>query len=134
MTPKTSNNPRVSHSPLELLLLYDGDCGFCRKWVGRWKDLTGGRVLYKPYQEAASGFPEIDSRRFTQSLQLILPTGEVLQGAEAVFKCLEGVVYLRWLSWSYSHVPGFAGLSEWFYRKTADNRHRTWMNKPCCKH
>jgi predicted DCC family thiol-disulfide oxidoreductase YuxK len=133
-TSKNLNRPRVSNLPPKPLLLFDGDCGFCRKWVGRWKALTGDRVLYEPYQEAASRFPEIDPRRFTQSVQLVQPDGEVLQGAEAVFKSLESVIYLRWLTWSYGRVPGFAGLSEWFYRKVAENRGRVWMKKPCCKH
>jgi lipase maturation factor 1 len=133
MASKNSNRPRASNPPLKPLLLYDGNCGFCRKWVGRWKALTGDQVFYEPYQEAVSRFPEIDPQRFTQSLQLILPNGEVLQGAEAVFKSLESVIYLRCLNWSYDHVPGFSGLSEWFYRKVADNRNRVWMNKACCK-
>lgn len=131
---KKSNKPRVSNLPLKPILLYDGNCGFCRKWVGRWKILTKDKVLYEPYQEAAPRFPEIDPLRFKHSVQLIQPDGEVLQGAEAVFKSLESVIYLRWLIWSYGLVPGFAGLSEWFYRKVAENRNRVWMNKPCCKH
>ncbi len=134
MVRKNSSELQVSNRPLKPLLLYDGDCGFCRKWIGRWKALTGDRVFYEPYQEAAARFPEIDPRRFTESLQLIQPDGGVLQGAEAVFKSLEGVIYLRWLNWGYGRVPGFAGLSEWVYRKVAENRHRVWMNKACCKH
>jgi|SRR5665213_1472744 len=131
---KKINKSRVSNLPSKPLLLYDGNCGFCRKWVGRWKVLTGNQVLYEHYQEAASRFPEIDPQRFTQSVQLIQSDGEVLQGAEAVFKSLESVIYLRWLNWSYGRVPGFVGLSEWIYRKVAENRHRSWMNRACCKH
>jgi predicted DCC family thiol-disulfide oxidoreductase YuxK len=130
---KNLNKLQVSNSPLKPLLLYDGNCGFCRKWVGRWRALTRDQVLYEPYQEAAPRFPEIDPQRFTQSLQLILPNGEVLQGAKAVFKSLENIIYLRWLIWSYDHVSCFSGLSEWFYRKVAENRHRVWMNRVCCK-
>jgi predicted DCC family thiol-disulfide oxidoreductase YuxK len=131
---KNLNKPRVSNRPPSPLLLYDGNCGFCRKWVGRWKALTGDQVLYEPYQEAASRFPEIEPQCFTQSLQLIQPNGEVLQGAEGVFKSLECVFYLRPLNWSYGHVPGFAAFAEWLYRKVAENRNRVWMNKRCCKH
>jgi predicted DCC family thiol-disulfide oxidoreductase YuxK len=131
---KKPNELRVSNLPQTPLLLFDGDCGFCRQWVGRWKGLTGDRVQYEPYQKAANRFPEIDPQRFTQSLQLIQTDGVVLQGAEAVFKSLQSVFYLRWLAWSYLHIPGFMGLSEWGYRKIAKNRHRVWMSKACCKH
>jgi len=133
-TIKNLNGLWVSTPPTKPLLLYHGYCSFCRKWAGRWRVLTKGQIFYEPYQEAVSRFPEIDPSRFTQSLQLILSNGKVLQGAEAVFKSLESVIYLRWLIWSYGHVPGFAELSEWGYRKIAENRHRAWMKKPCCKH
>jgi predicted DCC family thiol-disulfide oxidoreductase YuxK len=32
------------------LLIFDGDCGFCRIWVEYWKRLTGDLVAYGPYQ------------------------------------------------------------------------------------
>ena len=32
------------------LLLYDGDCGFCRLWVSRWRGITGEHVDYEPFQ------------------------------------------------------------------------------------
>jgi len=128
-----SGYPKVSHPPVKPLILFDGYCGFCRKWVGWWRALTGDRVLYEPYQEAGPRFPEIDPQRYTQSLQLVQPDGLVLQGAEAVIQSLEGIFYLRWLSWAYRHVPGFSILSEWLYRKVAENRHRVWMNTACCK-
>ncbi len=38
-------------------LVFDGDCGICRYWVTYWRELTGGRVDYRPYQEAAADFP-----------------------------------------------------------------------------
>jgi predicted DCC family thiol-disulfide oxidoreductase YuxK len=131
---KKPNALRVSNLPPKPLVLFDGDCGFCRQWVGRWKALTADQVLYEPYQKASDRFPEIDPQRFTRSLQLIETDGLVSQGAEAVFKSLQSVFCLRWLRWCYVHVPGFAGVSEWGYRKIAENRHRVWLSKPCCKH
>ncbi|MCZ6572672.1 MAG: dual specificity protein phosphatase family protein, partial [Planctomycetota bacterium] len=41
------------------LLVFDGDCGFCRRWVERWKRETGDRVAYTPYQEVGDRFPGI---------------------------------------------------------------------------
>jgi predicted DCC family thiol-disulfide oxidoreductase YuxK len=124
---------KVSNFPSKPVLLFDGDCGFCRKWVGRWRALTGDRVSYEPYQEASSRFPEIDPERYKRSLQLVQTDGQVLQGAEAVFTSLKVVIYLRWLSWGYDFVPGVSWLSEWCYRKVAENRNRVWMNSACCK-
>ena len=33
------------------LLVFDGECPFCRAWVDYWKRLTGDRIDYAPYQE-----------------------------------------------------------------------------------
>jgi hypothetical protein len=54
-------------------LVFDGDCGICRSWVSYWERLTNGRVIYRPYQEAAAEFPTIGSqcrsRVFDQSAE-----------------------------------------------------------------
>ena len=36
--------------------VFDGDCGICRTWVDYWRQLTGDKVAYRPYQEAAAAF------------------------------------------------------------------------------
>src|SRR4029077_5432911 len=48
--------------------------------------------------------------------------GSVLSGAEAVFRSLRCRSSKRWLAWSYEHVPGFAPISESFYKIIASNR------------
>ena len=32
------------------VLVFDGECGFCRVWVEYWKRLTGERVEYVAFQ------------------------------------------------------------------------------------
>ena len=51
-------------SEVRATLVYDGDCEICRYWVEYWKRQTGGRVVYRPYQEAASDFPTIKLEDF----------------------------------------------------------------------
>ncbi len=113
----------VGEPPEKPLLLFDGDCGFCRRWVERWKSLTGDRVDYAPSQEAGSRFPEISAEEFRRSVQLVLPDGRVFEGAEAVFVSLSFAPRRKWLLAVYRNVPGFAPVSEAAYRLIA--RHRT---------
>ena len=113
---------RVAQPPAKPLLIYDGLCGFCRRWIERWKGETGDAVDYAPSQEVAARFPEIPAEVFARSVQLVLPTGVVLEGAEAVFQSLaiapSGGLALH----LYRSVPGFAAASEWAYDRVA--RHR----------
>jgi predicted DCC family thiol-disulfide oxidoreductase YuxK len=109
-------------SPVRPLLVFDGDCGFCRSWIARWQRVTGERVAYAPYQEVASSYPDIPRERFAHAVQLIEPDGRQSEAAKAVFRSLayadRGAVPL----WLYEHIPGFAPASEWAYRLVARNR------------
>ena len=51
------------------LLVYDGDCGFCRRWIDRWKILTGDKVDYAPFQEAAKRFHHIPKKKFQEAVR-----------------------------------------------------------------
>ncbi len=104
------------------LLVYDGECRFCCVWIEYWKCLTGDRVDYIPFQEAASQIPEIPLVKFQTSVQLILPDGQVLSGAHAVFQTLASAPGKGWMLWLYRRIPGVPQVSEWFYRVVAAHR------------
>src|SRR5713226_3893513 len=97
------------------LLVYDGDCAFCRFWIDDWKDLTEGRVAFAPYQEVAGQFPQIPVANFRRSVQLIMPDGAVFAGAEAVFRTLAHNPRKKWMLGTYEHIPGVAPVSESSY-------------------
>jgi predicted DCC family thiol-disulfide oxidoreductase YuxK/uncharacterized membrane protein YphA (DoxX/SURF4 family) len=124
-----SQELRVQSPPSKPLLVFDGDCQFCRRWIARWKNATGDAVDYIPFQDesVASQFPEIPREDFEQAVHLILPDGSVSRGAEAVFGSLaEGGSY-RWLLRLYRKAPTFADLSELLYDEVA--LHRTALSK-----
>jgi predicted DCC family thiol-disulfide oxidoreductase YuxK len=96
-------------------LVYDGDCGICRYWVDYWKDWTGESVDYRTYQEAAADFPMIPLEAFQQAIQLIEPDGHVYSSAAATFRVLRRAPGRAAWWWCYSHLPGFAKISEFAY-------------------
>jgi predicted DCC family thiol-disulfide oxidoreductase YuxK len=104
------------------LLIFDGRCGFCRQWVEYARQITGDRVSYAPFQEAAGSFPQIPYQRFTQAVQLILPDGRTFSAAEAVFRTLAFDPSREWMLSVYHSVPGAAAVCEFAYRTVA--RHR----------
>jgi lipase maturation factor 1 len=121
---------RVPNPPPKPLLVYDGDCDFCKLWIARWREETAEAVEYQPLQEAAARFPEVPREEFERAVKFIEPDGQVWSGAAAVYRSLGGGG--RPLNrWSYDHVPGFAAASEFAYRFIAGHRelaHRvTWL-------
>ncbi|WP_241758953.1 lipase maturation factor family protein [Pyxidicoccus parkwayensis] len=105
------------------LVLFDGDCGFCRRWVARWQLNTRGRVRFEPgrwWLRMALGIRRADMKR---AMQLVEPSGRVSQGAEAVF---------RMLAWSPRRgtrvaarlglLPGVLHVARGIYAIVARNR------------
>ena len=115
----------VANRPARPLLVFDGDCGFCRTWVARWRRAVGERIDYEPYQTAAARFPAMPRRQFRDAVQLIMPDGDVFQGAEAVLRSLALApdrAAFRWWLIAYATVPGCRPVADWTYRWVAGHR------------
>lgn len=108
--------------PDQPLVIFDGHCGFCRIWIDYWKALTADRIAYAPSQEVGSEYPQIPAEEFGKSVQLVMPSGDVLRGARAVFVTLTYAPGMAWLLKAYEHVPGFAPATEAAYRWIAAHR------------
>ena len=113
---------RVSNPPPKPLIIWDGECLFCRRWIERWKEITGDQVDYETSQNIGDRFREVPQGEFERSVILIEPDGTISRGAAAVFRSLRCRTSKKWLAWSYERVPGFAALSESFYKMIAANR------------
>ncbi len=115
---KHNGPPRVRLPPSRPIVIYDRDCGFCRRSVARWQARTGDRVRYLPFQLpgllARFAIPRADARR---SVQLVLPDGRRFEGAAAVFRAL-GTPAAR-----LGRLPLVLPIAERIYRWIA--RHRT---------
>src|SRR5262245_5696036 len=107
-----SGPPASSPASDRPLLVYDGECGFCRRWIERARRRTADRVDYRPFQVAAApvpgpapgseGGPPADPRvqfpidaDFRRSVYLFEPraagapgAGRVTRAAEAAFRTL----------------------------------------------
>lgn len=104
------------------VLVYDGDCDFCSGQVRYWQRLTGAAIEYRPYQEAAAEYPQIEPQDFARSIQLLMPDGTRYSGAAAAFHVSAAGGRPAGLRASRL-LPGFAALAEAAYRLTS--RHRT---------
>lgn len=114
---------RVAAPPAKPVLVFDGDCTFCRRWIARWRQSTGEAVEYLAFQEPARAvrYPELSIDRLKRAVHLVDVDGRVTSGAEAVFRSLERSGTRVW-PWAYHAIPGFAPATEWFYRLVADHR------------
>jgi predicted DCC family thiol-disulfide oxidoreductase YuxK len=107
------------------LVLYDGDCGFCRRWVARWQARTQGRIRFLAARPLLRGLFGISRRETRRAMQLIEPGGAVFRGAEAALRMLlfsprRGT---RWAA-RLGLLPGVRAVAKGLYRVIAS--HRPW--------
>jgi len=104
------------------LLLWDGECSFCRAWVERGRHRIGERIEWATYQEAGHRVPSVPREQLARAVHLVEPGGRISRGAEAVFRALAlapaggGALAL------YRYLPGFAAISEGCYAWIAAHR------------
>jgi len=122
--------PAVLDRPI---LIYDGACRFCRYWIRRWHRSTGERVLYRPFQSVAARFPQLARQSFEEAVQLVLPSGRVESGADAVFLTLEKASPHHRRFRSLRRMPGFMQMARWAYRFISRHRALFWSFYHVCR-
>ena len=103
-------------------LIWDGQCGFCRRSV-EWVKARDADNVFRvvAFQDAPS--PPMTAQlyeRARQAVQVVLPDGRVLEAGAASIYILERIGYRRIAG--AMKVRLFRGLVEWGYRRVANNR------------
>lgn len=115
---------KVAAQPERPLLLFDGDCRFCRRWATRWRNATGDAVYYLPFQDerVAQWFPEISTDALSEKIHLVEPDGSVHTGAKAAVRALAVAPQKKWLRWVFEKIPLVEVAAERVYGFVARNR------------
>ncbi|WP_224362457.1 lipase maturation factor family protein [Hyalangium versicolor] len=108
---------------MQPLVLYNGACGFCRKWVRRWEVRTAGRVRFRPAGPLLLRLLGISAQEMKRGMQLIEPTGRRSQGAEAAFRVLRhSPRFGTRLVAGLGLLPGLRAVARGVYRLIASHR------------
>jgi acetyl esterase len=102
------------------VLVFDGSCVFCRRWVQRLSMLDrSGRLVLLPLQDpdatTVTGQP---LERLRMAVHLVRPDGMVFAGAAAAGEAFR---YLRggWLVHRVLSIPGVMPIAERLYARIA---------------
>ncbi|MEI8292696.1 MAG: DCC1-like thiol-disulfide oxidoreductase family protein [bacterium] len=105
------------------LVVYDGGCAFCSKWIGKSARVTSDSIDYLPSAQAARLFPQIPGNEFERAVQLIRPDGSRCSGAEAVFEVgAPHSLVARFLLRAYRRGGILRAVVDFAYRFIAANR------------
>ena len=114
-------------------LIYDGDCGFCRRQIEFVDRLDAGDVIeFEPFQEADLARYGISRAEAEEAMQLVSPSGNVWAGAEAARELFRTLPRTRPLAWLFK-LPGVMFVAKHIYRFIARRRHRFGCESDVCQ-
>ncbi len=107
------------------VLVYDGFCGFCRRWVDRLErwGLRGVDLVPSQHRQERSDLPVISDDQVDREMVMVLPDGRVLGGGDAMSALWRLVPRLRVVAWLLG-LPGISRLRDLGYRWVAARRRR----------
>lgn len=110
--------------PMSPTLIFDGQCGICRRSVAVLKRWDREQVLrFVPFQdERAVREFGIALPALAAAMHLVLPDGRVFTGADAAPPLLRMLPGKRWLAWLF-RMPGVLPLARRVYAWIAARRH-----------
>jgi predicted DCC family thiol-disulfide oxidoreductase YuxK len=117
------------------VVLYDGNCAFCRRWIERlrrWDRNDSLDTLPAAERHELAGLPPIDDASLDRAMHLVTPDGRVHAGGRAVAEVARYLPMGR-LVHRILHLPGISGLLDAGYRAVAARRHRPSCGSPDCR-
>ncbi len=120
------NLPRPGDRPESAVVIFDGQCQFCRAQVqrlARWDSRAHLAFvsLHDPW--VAEHYPDLTHEQLMDEMYVIPSTGERYHGAGA-FRYLTRQLPRLWLLAPLLHIPFSLPLWQWGYRWVAKQRYR----------
>jgi predicted DCC family thiol-disulfide oxidoreductase YuxK len=106
------------------VVLYDGQCGFCSRWVKRWERTLARRG----FETASLDEPWVAEKlkrpheELVTDIRLLTASGQLISGAD-VYLYVARRIWWAWPFYAVFSLPGFNRLIHAGYRWFARNRH-----------
>lgn len=114
------------HRPGSDVVIYDGQCRFCRGQVERLAQFDRrGRLSFLSLHDprVTERFPDLTHEQLMEQLYLIEPGGDRHAGAAAI-RYLSRKLPLLWPLAPFLHVPASLPVWQWLYQQVARRRYR----------
>jgi len=111
----------TQYPPTKNILIWDGDCGFCKFWKTRWQQKTEDKVDFETYQNSSHKFNDIPLKEFKKASRLIEVDGKIYSGPDSAYRSLWHAGNKRWHE-IYNSSSLFEYISDHGYNHIAKNR------------
>lgn len=112
-------------------VLYDGECGFCFRWVHLWEKVIRRRgFALKDLQSAwTDGGLQISQQHLLDDIRVLTRAGQLKSGADAYLFVAERI-WWAWPLYAIFQLPGFNWVLWSGYRWFNRNRYRVSRHCP----
>ena len=113
-------------------VLYDADCGFCRRGIARFEQTLKRRGFGVAALQAdwVRDRLRLEDDDLLADIRLLLPDGSTLAGADVYRYCMRRI-WWAWPLWLFSVLPVKRKLFDWAYRRFARNRYCLLADARC---
>jgi predicted DCC family thiol-disulfide oxidoreductase YuxK len=117
--------PDPSEKPGCDVVIWDGQCNFCRTQVRRLHSLDSGRLAYLSLHDerVRALCPNLTDAQLMEQMWVITSDGRQFGGADAGKYLSRHLPRLWWL-FPLLHLPGSMPFWRWIYRRVAVTRYR----------
>lgn len=125
--------PKPQDHPQADIVIFDGNCQFCRRQVERLKWLDGrDRLAFISLHDpmVAEKFPDLSHDQLMKEMYVIDRHGKRYAGASSIRYFSRRLPLLWWLA-PLIHVPGTLPIWKWLYQQVAQRRYM--FNRPTCE-
>ena len=126
--------PSPAELPAADVVIFDGQCRFCRRQVERiFRADSGGRLAFVSLHDplVAERWPDLSHDQLMNEMTIIDRRGKRHGGAGA-FKYLTRRLPRWWALAPIMHFPGVMPIARWAYRQIAKRRYR-WGKIDSCE-
>ena len=124
MSMPMSTETRLAQGVVRGVILYDGQCGFCSRWVKYWEGTLGRRgfeiaSLDEPWVAEEINMPH---EELLTDIRLLTSDGQLISGAD-VYLYVTRRIWWAWPFYAIFSLPGFNRLIHVGYKWFARNRY-----------
>lgn len=116
-----------------MLLIYDGDCGFCTTSANWYARRAGSDASIEMWQALDLGALGLTAEQTSSSVWFQAEDGSLSSGADACAHAMQAVPSPWRITGHLLALPGVIHLARVIYPLIAKNRHRLPGGTPACK-
>jgi predicted DCC family thiol-disulfide oxidoreductase YuxK len=110
----------------KIIVLYDGQCNFCRSQIERLGKFDGGHrlqfvSLHEPQVKA--DYPDLSFEQLMEQMWIVSPEGKRYGGADGL-RYLSRQLPRLWFLMPLMHIPGSMPVWRFLYRQIAKRRYK----------